>query len=102
MAKMWRTPGRLRGCASEDIKPGIIEYPDPVSHAASTGAFAPVGGTGLVVVVATPRSAAAVLTDRILRTARSGLGVPLLLGVALLAALLASLHLARPQPQRRA
>lgn len=79
------------------IRPVVADYVDPVSHIASIGAFAPVGGTGLVVVVATPRSAVRELTDRMLKKARSYLGVPMLLAVVLLAALLASLRLHRPK-----
>jgi hypothetical protein len=77
----------------------VADYVDPVSHIASIGAFAPVGGTGLVVVVATPRSAVRELTDRMLKKARSYLGAPMLLGVVLLGALLASLRVHRPKPR---
>jgi hypothetical protein len=79
------------------IRPLVADYVDPVSHIASIGAFAPVGRTGLVVVVATPRSAVRELTDRMLRKARAYLGAPMLLGVLLLGALLASLRLYRPK-----
>jgi serine/threonine protein kinase len=67
----------------------IEDYIDPVSNARSIGAFAAVGGTGLVVSVSTPVSAARDLTDRMLHKARSYLGVPLLLGLGLFGALLA-------------
>jgi serine/threonine-protein kinase len=83
--------------ARTGIRPVVADYIDPVSHIASIGAFAPVGGTGLVVVVATPRSAVRELTDRMLRKARAYLGAPMLLGVLLLGALLASLRLYRPK-----
>ncbi len=83
--------------ARTGIRPVVADYVDPVSHIASIGAFAPVGGTGLVVVVATPRSAVRELTDRMLKKARSYLGAPMLLGVVLLGALLASLRLHRPK-----
>ncbi len=80
------------------IRPLVADYVDPVSHIASIGAFAPVGGTGLVVVVATPHSAVRELTDRMLRKSRAYLGAPILVGVALLGALLASLRVYRPKP----
>ena len=86
--------------ARTGIRPVVADYVDPVSHLASIGAFAPVGGTGLVVVVATPRSAVRELTDRMLRKARAFLGAPMLLGVLLLGALLASLRLYRPKAAR--
>jgi protein kinase-like protein len=79
------------------IRPLVADYVDPVSHIASIGAFAPVGRTGLVVVVATPRSAVRELTDRMLRKARAYLGAPMLVGVFLFGALLASLRLYRPK-----
>lgn len=83
--------------ARTGARPVVADYVDPVSHMASIGSFAPVGGTGLVVVVATPRSAVRELTDRMLRKARSYLGVPMLLAGVLLGALLASLRLYRPK-----
>lgn len=74
--------------------PRVVEnFVDPVSGRAMLGAFAPVGGTGLVVLVATPTSAERELADRMLAKARAYLGVPLLVGVALFAGLLASLRL---------
>jgi hypothetical protein len=87
--------------ARTGIPPVVADYVDPVSHIASIGAFAPVGGTGLIVVVATPRSAVRELTDRMLKKARSYLGAPMLLGVVLLGAVLASLRLHRPKPHWR-
>lgn len=83
--------------ARTGIRPLVADYVDPVSHIPSIGAFAPVGGTGMVVVVATPRSAVRELTDRMLKKARSFLGAPMMLGVALVGALLASLRLHRPK-----
>lgn len=83
--------------ARSGVRPVVADYIDPISHIASIGAFAPVGGTGLVVVVSTPRSAVRELTDRMLQKARSYLGTPTLLGVVLLGALLASLRLYRPR-----
>jgi serine/threonine protein kinase len=81
--------------ARTNESPLVEEYIDPVSHRPSLGSFAPVGRTGLVVVVATPHSAIRGLTDRMLDKARAYLGVPLLIGVALFGALLASLHVRR-------
>jgi hypothetical protein len=83
--------------ARTSIRPIVADYVDPISHIPSIGAFAPVGGTGLVVVVATPRSAVRELTDRMLGKARSYLGVPVLFGFMLFGGLLASLHLSRPK-----
>jgi serine/threonine protein kinase len=76
-----------------NVRPLVENFIDPVSGGAMLGAFAPVGGTGLVVLVATPISAERELTDRMLEKARSYLGVPLFVGVALFAGLLASLRL---------
>jgi hypothetical protein len=83
--------------ARTGIRPVVADYIDPVSHIPSIGAFAPVGGTGLVVVVATPHSAVRELTDRMLRKARAYLGAPVLFGLVLLGGLLASLRLYRPK-----
>jgi serine/threonine-protein kinase len=83
--------------ARPNIRPFVADYVDPISHIPSLGAFAPVGRTGLVVVVATPHSAVRQLTDRMLGKARSYLGVPVLLGVLLFGCLLGSLHLLRPK-----
>lgn len=79
--------------ARADVRPVVEEFFDPVSQRRLLGAFAPVGGTGLVVVVATPASAVRELTDRMLGKARAYLGVPLLVGLLLFGALLASLRL---------
>jgi serine/threonine-protein kinase len=84
---------RAQFTARADVRPLVENFVDPVSGRAMLGAFAPVGGTGLVVLVATPISAERELTDRMLEKARAYLGVPLLVGVALLSALLASLRL---------
>jgi serine/threonine-protein kinase len=84
---------RAQFTARANVQPLVENFIDPVSGRALLGAFAPVGGTGLVVVVATPTSAVRELTDRMLENARAYLGVPLLVGVALFAGLLASLRL---------
>ena len=75
------------------VTPLVENFVDPVSGAPSLGAFAPVGRTGLVVLVSTPHSAIRALTDRFLDKARSYLGVPALLGVTLFGLLLAGRHL---------
>lgn len=85
--------------ARPNVRPLVEDFLDPVTGRTLLGAFAPVGGTGLVVVVTTPTSAVRELTDRMLENARSYLGVPLLLGLMLFGALLASLRL-RALPQR--
>ncbi len=84
---------RAQFTARANVRPLVENFTDPVSGRAMLGAFAPVGGTGLVVVVATPTSAVRALTDRMLEKARAYLGIPLLVGVALFASLLASLRL---------
>lgn len=81
--------------ARANVRPLVENFTDPVSGRAMLGAFAPVGGTGLVVLVATPTSAERELTDRMLKKARAYLGVPLLVGITLFAVLLASLRLRR-------
>jgi hypothetical protein len=42
----------------------LDDYEDPVSHTRSMAAFAPVGGTGLIVVVAMPKNALDAITQR--------------------------------------
>jgi hypothetical protein len=84
---------RAQFTARANVRPLVENFVDPVSGRALLGAFAPVGGTGLVVLVATPISAERELTDRMLQKARAYLGVPLLVGAALFAGLLASLRL---------
>ncbi|MDF3065860.1 MAG: prkC 1 [Polyangiaceae bacterium] len=84
---------RAQFTARANVRPLVEDFIDPVSGRALLGAFAPVGRTGLVVVVATPTSAVRELTDRMLERARSYLGVPLALGAVLFAGLLASLRL---------
>jgi hypothetical protein len=84
---------RAQFAARPNVRPLVENFTDPISGRALLGAFAPVGGTGLVVLVATPISAERELTDRMLHKARAYLGVPLLVGAALFAALLASLRL---------
>jgi eukaryotic-like serine/threonine-protein kinase len=81
--------------ARSSVRPLVEDFHDPLSGRPLLGAFAPVGGTGLVVLVATPLSAARELTDRMLERARAYLGVPLLVGSALFAGLLMSLRLRR-------
>ena len=84
--------------ARPDVTPVVEDFFDPVSGRELLGAFAPVGGTGLVVLVATPATAVRELTDRMLERARAYLGVPLLMGVVLFGGFLASLHLRRGAP----
>ncbi|MFZ5896615.1 MAG: protein kinase domain-containing protein [Myxococcota bacterium] len=83
--------------ADPKAKVFVEDFVDPVSGTPSLGAFAPVGKTGLIVVVATPHSAVRGLTDRMLSKARSYLGVPLLIGLSLFGLLLASLRLIWPK-----
>jgi eukaryotic-like serine/threonine-protein kinase len=84
---------RAQFTARANVQPLVENFLDPVSGRAMLGAFAPVGGTGLVVVVATPISAERELTNRMLEKARAYLGVPLLVGAVLFVTLLASLRL---------
>jgi hypothetical protein len=84
---------RAQFTARANVRPLVENFIDPISGRALLGAFAPVGGTGLVVLVATPISAERELTDRMLEKARTYLGVPLLVGAALFVGLLASLRL---------
>jgi len=79
--------------ARTGVRPMVENFIDPISGRNMLGAFAPVGGTGLVVLVATPTSAERELTDRMLEKARTYLGVPVVLGIGLFAGLLASLRL---------
>jgi serine/threonine protein kinase len=72
------------------IQPLLIEdYVDSVSHTRSIAALAPVGGTGLVVLVATPNDAVDALSQRIIARLKAFLWVPVLAGLLLLAGLLA-------------
>jgi hypothetical protein len=66
----------------------IDDYLDPISRARSMAALAPVGGTGLIVVVATPNNALDAITKRMVDRIESFLWVPILLGLALLAAVI--------------
>jgi hypothetical protein len=65
----------------------LDDYADPVSHTRSIAALAPVGGTGLVVLVATPDSAADALTRRMIDRMKAFLWIPIISGLLLLAAL---------------
>jgi serine/threonine protein kinase len=67
----------------------VDDYEDPISHTRSMAALAPVGGTGLIVVVATPNNALDAITERMVEQIKSFLWIPLLLGLALLAAVIA-------------
>jgi len=73
-------------------RPVIVleDYRDPVSSRRSIAAAAPVGGTGLVVLVATPDSAADALTRRMLDRMKAFLWIPIAPGLVLLALLIAS------------
>jgi len=84
------------------VTPLVEDFIDPVSGAPSLGAFAPVGRTGLVVLVSTPQSGIRALTDRFLDKARSYLGIPAMLGVTLFGLLLAGRHLRIRSPLGRA
>lgn len=67
----------------------LDDYEDPVSHARSMAVLAPVGGTGLIVVVATPHDALAVISGRMTDGMKRYLWVPLVIGLLLLAGLVA-------------
>jgi hypothetical protein len=70
--------------------PLVIDgYRDPISHVSAIAAFAPVGQTGLIVVVATPDSAVRALTTQMTGRVKEFLWVPLLLGGLLFGALIA-------------
>lgn len=64
----------------------LDDYEDPLSHHRSMAALAPVGRTGLIVVVAAPNHALYALTERVTDRITTFLWVPLLLGLLLLAA----------------
>lgn len=88
-----------RGCqpeASNQFQPRssaetlvVDDYEDPISHTRSMAALAPVGGTGLIVVVATPNNALDAITARMVDRIKSFLWIPILLGLGLLAAVIA-------------
>jgi hypothetical protein len=61
----------------------IDDYRDPISHVTAIAAFAPVGRTGLIVLVATPASAVRALTDQMTGHVKAFLWAPLLLGCLL-------------------
>jgi serine/threonine-protein kinase len=65
----------------------IDDYRDPLSRRPSMAAMAPVGGTGLVVLVATPDSAADALTNRLVGRMKTFLWIPIVPGVLLLSVL---------------
>lgn len=67
----------------------VDDYVDPISGTHSMAALAPVGGTGLIVVVATPHNALDAITQRMVDQIKSFLWVPMLLGLALLLAVIA-------------
>jgi serine/threonine-protein kinase len=72
-------------------RPVVIleDYRDAVSGRHSLAAAAPVGGTGLVVLVATPDSAADALTRRMLDRMKAFLWIPIVPGLILLTLLFA-------------
>ena len=71
-------------------RPVVIldDYRDAVSTRRSIAAAAPVGGTGLVVLVATPDSAADALTRRMLDRMKAFLWIPIAPGLVLLVLLI--------------
>jgi len=81
---------RLRGQFSLPSRAQTLildDYEDPVAHTRSIAALAPVGGTGLVVLVATPDSAADALTRRMIDRMKGFLWIPIIPGLLLLVAL---------------
>ena len=71
----------------------IVEaYRDPVTNRSSIAATAPVGGTGLVVLVATPDSAADALASRMVDRMKALLWIPLAPGLLLLGVLALTLR----------
>lgn len=72
-------------------KPLVLDgYVDPITHVRSMAALASVGGTGLIVAVAAPYDALAALDTRMMDRFMAYVWVPILLGLALLLALIAS------------
>jgi serine/threonine-protein kinase len=67
----------------------LDDYEDPISHARSMAALAPVGGTGLIVLVATPNDALDAITERMTHETKAFLWIPVCLGLLLLGAVLA-------------
>jgi hypothetical protein len=82
-------PGRQFSTPPKPNSLTIDDYEDPVSHARSITALAAVGGTGLVVLVATPDSAADALTRRMIDRVKDYLWIPIAPGLLLLAVLIA-------------
>jgi len=83
---------RLDGQFSLPVRPQpliIDDYEDPISRLRSIAALAPVGRTGLVVLVATPDSAADALTRRMIDRMKAFLWIPIVPGLLLLAVLIA-------------
>jgi hypothetical protein len=78
----------------------IDDYEDPVSHTHSIAALAPVGRTGLVVVVATPHDAADFLNRKMTERMKAFLWVPFVLGLMVLAALVAGTLVRERWPRR--
>jgi hypothetical protein len=66
----------------------LDDYEDPVSHTHSMAALAPVGGTGLIVVVAMPKNALDAITQRMTDQIKAFLWVPVSLGLLLLSVVL--------------
>jgi serine/threonine protein kinase len=98
-------PLARRICAQLECQPGaqdqfeqparmqpvvLDDYEDPISHARSIAAFAPVGRTGLIAVVATPNAALTAITERMTHQIKAFLWVPLSLGLLLLGGVLAA------------
>jgi hypothetical protein len=62
----------------------LDDYRDAVWNRRSIAAAAPVGGTGLIVLVATPDSAADALTQRMIDRMKAFLWIPIAPGLVLL------------------
>jgi serine/threonine protein kinase len=80
----------------------LDDYEDPVSHTRSIAALAAVGNTGLVVVVATPNSAADALTRRLIDRMKAFLWIPIVPALLLLVVLIGGSGLARRRARRSA
>ena len=80
----------------------IDDYRDPVSRTRSIAALAAVGGTGMVVVVATPDSAADALTRRLIDQVKALLWIPLVPSLLLPAILFGGPALASRRARRLA
>jgi serine/threonine protein kinase len=73
------------------LRPLLLDdYEDPISGTRSMAALAPVGRTGLIVVIATAENALDAITQRTTERAKHFLWIPVLVGLLLLAAVVAS------------